>query len=95
MTESELAEAEKVLGHVIDRSNAKAFSNLNALPDWLVADLSVLVRERGRLPAIQYLKYHCTDRFGYFANFLQDVVEGGAEPADWRLDRAASRSTTG
>ncbi len=87
MTESELVETEQALGREIDRSNARAFASLNEIPSWLIEDLRILASTRGRIAAVRYLAYHCTDRFGFFAPFLQDVVEGGESPSTWRLDR--------
>lgn len=87
MNEADLLEAEQALRHPIDRTRKGSVADLNHVPGWLVDDLRVLVTESGRLFAVRYLAYYCTDRFGLFAPFVEDVVEGRADPATWRLDR--------
>lgn len=87
MNGEDFLEAERVLGHPVDRNRRASIGDLNRVPVWLIDALHVLVTESGRLLAIRYLAYHCTDRFGLFAAFIEDVVEGTADVSTWRLDR--------
>ena len=87
MNDGDILEVEHALEHPVDRAAKGSVPDLNQVPAWLVEDLRVLVKKTGRISAVRYLAFYCTDRFGLFAPFVEDVVEGTADPATWRLDR--------
>jgi hypothetical protein len=79
-------EIEELLGRAISPDAAQSVETLNDLGPEMVAEARVLASSRNRLHPVRYLEYHVkVFHFGWGADFVDDVVVGGADASTWRI----------
>jgi hypothetical protein len=82
MSESELADVERTLGHRVEPARRGTIRDLYDVPPDLLADAR---RLRSLTLSHQLLRYHTASTlWRWLPEFIDDVVERGVEPQEWR-----------